>query len=372
VFVGPLGGRATWVRLVVGVPVTLVLSELCLRLVETPIRRGVMSRIRQRGKLVSSSAVLTVTGAVVAVTVSLLVVEPRSVDDALVDPGYLEPSGPVGSTTSVVDTSTSLPPNPSTTAASSSTSPASSVPSTVAPTTTAAAPTTLPLLPRRVLVVGDSQGLSFMNHMPDAPRRGIVFSRGALTGCGVLDEGRIISESGYDDKFTRCRGWQDKWAAAAKRVKAEVTVVMLGAWDVFSLDIGGRIVEFGTPEYDALWVEAVRSGVDALVATGSRVALLEVPCFRPTAVGNKMRLFPERGFDVRTRRLAGLLREIAAADPEHVSYVSGPAAWCSDDPIATNRAYRYDGVHVTARGAAFVADTITDALLAVPVDAGRH
>jgi hypothetical protein len=76
---------------------------------------------------------------------------------------------------------------------------------------------------------------------------------------------------------------------------------------------------------------------------------------------------PERGDDARTRHVNELLRRAAAADPAHVTFVSGPAAFCNDPSIANNLSYRWDGVHVYKPGANLIYQTVAPALLAIPV-----
>ena len=44
-------------------------------------------------------------------------------------------------------------------------------------------------------------------------------------------------------------------------------------------------------------------------------------------------------------------------DPDRITFVEGPDEWCSDDPIATDRDYRWDGVHVYQRGANLILET---------------
>ena len=101
--------------------------------------------------------------------------------------------------------------------------------------------------------------------------------------------------------------------------------------------------------------------------TGAKVALLEVPCMRPKDVkGAGVPALPERGDDARVAHLNQLLRQVAAADPANVSFVSGPTEWCNDPAISTDLGYRWDGVHVYKPGAKLIYETIAPALLAIP------
>jgi lysophospholipase L1-like esterase len=76
---------------------------------------------------------------------------------------------------------------------------------------------------------------------------------------------------------------------------------------------------------------------------------------------------PERADDDRIAHLNTLLRQAAAADPQHVTFVEGPDAWCTDPDVASNLAYRWDGVHVYKPGAKLIYETVAPALLQIPV-----
>ena len=45
----------------------------------------------------------------------------------------------------------------------------------------------------------------------------------------------------------------------------------------------------------------------------------------------------------------------------------GPAQWCTDEAIATDLGYRWDGVHVYKPGAKLVYMTIAQSLLDIPL-----
>jgi hypothetical protein len=142
--------------------------------------------------------------------------------------------------------------------------------------------------------------------------------------------------------------------------------VVIGAWDVFDVRRDGSRVSFGSTQDDQYLSAQLHRGIAAVTATGSKVALLEVPCYRNVDGGGLVAL-PERSDDQRTAHLNDLLRAAAADDPDHVVFVAGPKQWCSDPAIATDLGYRWDGVHYYRPGAKLVFDTITPALLQIPL-----
>ncbi len=218
-------------------------------------------------------------------------------------------------------------------------------------------------LPRRVTVVGDSQARALVANAPDLTGR-LELSNGAVEGCGLADAGRIVTSASYRRSFDECQGWQAKWADAAAQHQAQVVLVVIGAWDVFDRTVDGVTVAFGSPESDAYLSGQIRSGIQAVRATGARVALMEVPCMRPIAAGGLDKL-PERGEDQRVAHLNDLLRAAAAEDPANVFFVTGPTQWCNDESVATDVNLRWDGVHYYKPGAQLVFDTIAGALMAL-------
>jgi hypothetical protein len=186
----------------------------------------------------------------------------------------------------------------------------------------------------------------------------------------VHESGEIVTaRRGFRNDFGICRGWDRRWADAARGT--DVALVVLGAWDLFDIRDGENQIEFASTEYDRLFSRRLRSGLDALAFAGAHAALLEVPCMRPVdARGAAVPALPERGDDARVAHLNMLLRRAAARDPGRVTFVEGPDEWCAEGAIATDVDYRWDGVHVYRQGADLVFETIASDLLAIPVDPG--
>ena len=152
---------------------------------------------------------------------------------------------------------------------------------------------------------------------------------------------------------------------AARADRPQIAVVELGAWDVFDNTIDGVTLRFSTPASDAYFTRQLDKGVDLLVAAGAQVALMGVPCYRPIAAGGLPKL-PERGDDRRTRHVTALLKAEARTHPERVFMIYPPRQFCTDPSVATNTAYRWDGVHYYRPGAALTFQVITPQLLEIP------
>ena len=230
------------------------------------------------------------------------------------------------------------------------------------------AATTVPQapLPRRVVVVGDSQARALLVNAPPMPE--LTLTNGAVEGCGLEDEGSMRTRAHFRRDFSMCAGWDQQWSDAARRARAQIALVVIGAWDVFDLSLPSGDLTFNTPASDRYLSGQLQRGIDALKAAGAKVALMEVPCYRPIDAGGLIRL-PERGDDARTGHLNKLLRAAAHRDPRHVFYVHSPVQFCTDEKVARDTGARWDGVHYYKPGADLVFSVEKPALLAIPVAA---
>ncbi len=331
--------------------VAVVLSELSYRFVETPVRKGVIGRWfagmrvaqgEHRREFLRATSLFATAAVVLVFALGARLWTAPTFDVAKDDTAVAFDASAVGA--------------PAVAAAAPATSAA------------AAPPVTAAVLPRSVVVVGDSQAHSLAINLPDGIESTFAVTDGSVEGCGVFDGGSVVSaRSSFNRSFDDCAGWAQEWATAAQG--ADVALVVLGAWDVFDLELDdGTTLAFGSPAFDTHYLAQLQQGIDALVGAGSQVALLEAACMRPVeAEGAGVPPLPERADDGRIAHVNQLLRQAAAANPGAVTFVEGPDAWCADEAIATDVAYRWDGVHVYKPGANLIYETIAPALLAIPV-----
>ncbi len=363
--IGKIYHTGDWLRFVVGMAATVVISEICYRFIETPIRHGVIGQwvsamrhdqgerraVRQRLSVAMATTMLGVSGLLVSFYAGVEQFDPAAGGEEV------QFSLPAQSTTTTTvalqDTATVASELPGVTTTSS------------APATT----TTLAELPRTLAIIGDSQAHSLAINMPDGIEETFTIEDGSFEGCGVHVEGNVISErQGFRRSFSDCLGFEDKWERSATRSNADVALVVLGAWDVFDIETEAGVIGFDTATGDAVFLDQLQLGIDAIKRAGTHVALLEIPCMRPKDVdGAGVPALPERGDDARVEHLNDLLREAAAGDPDHVTFVVGPAQWCGDEAISTDLGYRWDGIHYYQQGVNLVMETIAETLLRIPV-----
>jgi len=341
------GARLSSIRLAYALTATVIINEFVYQFIETPARKGAIGNwLRQRRQLSAMRrrlpiALTVVVAALVGVTsVQLSGIQAR---DISVD---------TGNTDVVFVVPTTLP----TTATTAVNTPVTS--------------TTLAKLPRRLVIVGDSQAHSLAVNKPSGIEKTFVITNGSIDGCGVYDRG--VGIGGTSGKFRRnfanCKGFETKWAKSAAQAKADVALVVVGAWEVMDLQINSFLFKVDTVPADTMFKTQLQRGIDALRKQNVAVALLEVACMRPVeSKGGPVPPLPQRGDDARTGHLNALMREVAAPENDGVYFVNGPKEWCSDPKVANSLSYRWDGVHVYKPGAKLILESIAPAILQIPV-----
>ena len=333
-------------RLAVALAVTVIINEFVYRFVEIPARQGALGNWwRNRPQLSAMRRRLPVLIAAVVVAslgvtgVKVVGIEAR---DLAID-------------TSTANVIFSVP----TTVASASSLPAASTTST-----------TIAKLPRTMLIVGDSQAHALAINKPSGMEKTFVVADGSIDGCGIYDRGVGVggTNGNFRRNFANCVGFEKSWAKSATKARANVALVVIGAWEVLDLKINGFTFVFNTSPADTMFRTQMKRGIDALRATGATVALLEVACMRPVdSKGGPVPALRQRGDDARTRHLNDLMREIAAPENDGVFFISGPKEWCTDPTISTSLSYRWDGVHAYKPGAKLIFETIATSILQLPV-----
>jgi peptidoglycan/LPS O-acetylase OafA/YrhL len=341
--------------IILQVGAVLIASDLSFRYLERPIRKhgflaffrgttqhGSRSRQRRRSRV---SAVCAMVVAAVAVT---LVTAPGAPAGIQVDQHHKT------QTIHIADPTSSAPAPTPTQSHSGGASATHSV-----------APPPPPFArPVRVSFFGDSQGMTLLINKPNGLAGSITTSDSTVEGCGVM-LGTIQSKVGFSRNLdSDCGNWPSLWEQHAQQNKPQIAAVELGAWDVFDDTVNGKKLTFGSPGWDAYYMQQLEKGIKILTDAGAQVALIGIPCYRPIAAGG-LPLLPERGYDDRTRHVTTLLEAAAAKDPQRVFMVNPPKQFCQG-PISTDVNYRWDGTHFYIPGAALMFQVITPQLLAIP------
>ena len=328
-------------RLAAAVVITVILSEACYRFVEEPVRKGALRRwfaarsAALGGRRRRMTAMTALYGVAALVLLVPLAVRIAAVDDRNI---ALDESTDVAFDITAAGDADTASTAASTAAPVAGGSATGGSVTTRAATTGAATSTTTATLPRRLTIVGDSQAHSLAINLPAGIETTFAISDGSVEGCGVWDQGDMITaRQGFSYSFDGCSDVAQEWGDAAASADAEVALVVIGAWDVFDVRTDAGVIAFGTPAGDSRFLGLLRRGISELSSAGAKVALLEVPCMRPTdATGAGVPPLPERADDERVAHLNSLLEQAADENPRDVVFVPGPSEWCDDPTISTD------------------------------------
>ncbi len=345
---------------------TVLAADLSYRFVETPMRRGALGKAitawresagRARAVRSMKAAGLAIATVVAFTFVGGSLVGAAAPSDVPVGPGPDLSLGaliaPTGSATPATRPKPSG--NPSTPGKSAP--PKSPKPPKLVP------PGTVP----RVAVFGDSQGMTLLLNVPKDTGTYVAFKDDTIEGCGFLT-GKASSSSGERrDLNGSCGNWESTWKGRATKDKPDIALIMVGAWDVFDMTVGGTALTFGSAAWDAYYSAQLGKAISAAHLGGSKVAISLLPCYRPVAAnkGHSAGYWPERGDDTRTRHINDLLRSGAAGHPDYVSLIDPPVQFCKDPKIAASLSYRWDGVHYYKPGALLYCQAVIPQLLAI-------
>lgn len=241
-----------------------------------------------------------------------------------------------------------------------------------------AVPTTQPgtspeEVPSRVLVVGDSVSFTLATgfERDDLAEELLVWNQGILY-CELLDLPR--KEAGeLRQANEECGDWRGLWKERVAEFDPDVAVLHVGPWEVFDRLRGDTTLAWGSPELDALYLEALSDAVDILGEQGATVVLLASPPLdRTDGVSNPEWTLEERR---RIHHLEALLVEVAESrtDDEVVVIDLGdlvcpnPSGGCPAE--VDDVAPRGDGVHYTADGAEIAAAWLTPQLRSLALEA---
>jgi hypothetical protein len=166
-----------------------------------------------------------------------------------------------------------------------------------------------------VLVTGDSVALTLSAHVPAALLGGRAeVTSEAILGCGVI---RVDRHAGpfVHVPAEDCRTWPQRWQRAVDRLRPDVAVLLLGAWEVFDIRLDGARVPFGAPAHEALLRRELRTALDVLGTGRTEVLVLTTPCFAHFDQA-EFRMGSERNDPERVRWVNRMLREAVAGRPD--------------------------------------------------------
>src|SRR5262249_6658365 len=131
--------------------------------------------------------------------------------------------------------------------------------------------------PLRVMVVGDSVAASLgqgMAPLPGTPS--FVLSNQGYIGCGIA-RGGATSFKAYTQPAA-CLTWPERWQGLVDDFRPDVTLVLLGRWEVLDRVHDGQWMHIGQTAFDDYLHSELELATQILTSQGGRVAFLTAPC----------------------------------------------------------------------------------------------
>ncbi|GIU85321.1 MAG: membrane protein [Acidimicrobiales bacterium] len=184
----------------------------------------------------------------------------------------------------------------------------------------------------------------------------LVRSEGATRlGCGVARGQLVNSEGRIVDQKEVCFEWPQTWGRVVEEKDPAFTMLMVGAWEVMDRRVEGRVLRFGTTEWEEHLRSEMTRAVDLLTRGRRPLVILVTPCYTD-AVDPERQPQPERLDRRRIDAVNRIQREVASGRPDvfllDLAPVLDPDGTCPQrvDGVLL----RDDGVHFTKAGASRV------------------
>ena len=199
----------------------------------------------------------------------------------------------------------------------------------------------------RVLVVGDSVAFSLIPGVRSAPSLSV--RNGAIIGCGVV-RGKVLSAGREIPVPNDCDVWPSVWQQAMSAFDPELSVMLIGAWEVLDHEVDGRVLRVGSDEYADYMLEELEATREVLTGQGAPMAILSIPCRDPDATEE---LRPERRESWRVPWVNSVLKQFADRHPD-VTVIDLNGALCPNGEYTgelNGTPLFRDSVHFTTEGA---------------------
>jgi peptidoglycan/LPS O-acetylase OafA/YrhL len=309
-----LGVRLLGLRLAV----TLVVAVLSYRLVELPIRRGGLRR-RQLARPVTAGAAASVASVLILATLGAQTAgaatgaATTASGAAFGDPGH-----PVGVSAGIARKA----------------QPRAGV-------------------GLSAYLVGDSVAFSLGSNFQQASVPGMSLQTDAIVGCGVARAPNVV-DGETQPLNPACLTWPRLWSLDVTKVKPDVTVMVIGAWEIYDKKVDGQVLTVGSPRYAQYLNGELQTAYDILSRDSGRIAVLNVPCYHQENTGSDGAAAQIRDDPARGAWLNQLIGRFVAEHSAKMSLVDLRDFLCPGGQYVARMdgvQVRDDGVHFTPDGA---------------------
>jgi len=215
----------------------------------------------------------------------------------------------------------------------------------------ASASTTSPPAPS-IAVFGDSVALSiaYPLNVWSLQTGSMNFIGGdAELGCGI-GRGGEQRAFGETARTAECDGWPQRWSAFVGQHHPDIALVQSGQWELVDRRLPGDATwrHIGDPVYDGYLRGEFLAATDELAAAGAMVVWVTLPQYSRLDEDGLPEAMRASHDPARVDALNAVVREVAAARPDHVRVVD-LAAWMADK--TDDQSLRKDGSHFNDTGA---------------------
>jgi peptidoglycan/LPS O-acetylase OafA/YrhL len=138
----------------------------------------------------------------------------------------------------------------------------------------------VPAEPLNVLVVGDSTAWSANLALEDrASAWKVNLINGSRIGCGIAPGVGAGDGDQAPVKYGECWTWPQVWKQTVAVQKPDVSLLIVGHWEVVNRNVNGHVMHVGQPAYDKLLKAQFEKAVQVLGSAGGKVALATAPCY---------------------------------------------------------------------------------------------
>lgn len=203
----------------------------------------------------------------------------------------------------------------------------------------------------KVFLVGDSRALYLRSHYPEAPDPDFQLSSQAILGC-TLVAGDLQAGSDVSPETGPCDRWRQQWRSDVAGLRPDLGLFSIPAqWHSDIRLPDGRVLSWGSPEYEAWLLTQIDETVRALAVGSSRVGIIDDTC---NSVYGDSVVAENLNNPARTNRLNQLLRSYIDQHPQ-VSYLDLSSWDCGatqEETAEKARDRKIDGLHYSPAGAA--------------------
>lgn len=158
------------------------------------------------------------------------------------------------------------------------------------------------------------------------------------------------------------------WAVANDELRPQIIVFSAVVSDTYDRYVNGRLVEFGTPEFDQIYLDALDRALTPLAVHLPQIVLLDQPLPFTVYEPNGR---PSENW--RVIHMGELFRRYAANHPR-VSVVDLKPIVCPTDPCSNrtpdDQVIRNDGLHFTRAGMELLSPSLSNAIIAAARSTG--